>query len=140
MPKHERSRCIACVSYFKSCPDNCEFKNFFPNDSEIDYTNFFKVVKSASSLRALLNETVDGRVKTDVEKLTQIRSILIEGNISRRYPVQRAACKIYMLHKRIESLELQLPEKSKTSKMAPLSFSAATVTRDPLYNVDSFML
>ncbi|KAK9208062.1 hypothetical protein WN944_000416 [Citrus x changshan-huyou] len=67
MPKHERSRCIACVSYFKSCPDDCQFKCFFPNDSKIDYTNFFKVVKSASSFRALLNETVDRIVKIDPE-------------------------------------------------------------------------
>ncbi|KAK9208061.1 hypothetical protein WN944_000415 [Citrus x changshan-huyou] len=67
MPKHEHNRCIAYVSYFKSCPDDCQFKCFFPNDSEIDYTNFFKVVKNASSLTALLNETVDWRVKIDPE-------------------------------------------------------------------------
>ncbi|KAK9211084.1 hypothetical protein WN943_000458 [Citrus x changshan-huyou] len=67
MPKHERSRCIACVSYFKSCLGDCQFKSFFPNDSEIDYTNFFKVVKNASSLTALLNETVDWMVKIDPE-------------------------------------------------------------------------
>ena len=78
MPKHKRSRCIACVCYFKSCPDNCEFKCFFPDDREIDYSNFFKIVKGVLSLRTLLNDTVDERAKTDSEKLTQIRSILIE--------------------------------------------------------------
>ncbi|KAK9208064.1 hypothetical protein WN944_000418 [Citrus x changshan-huyou] len=67
MPKHERSRSIACVSCFKSCPDDCKFKSFFPNDSEIDYTKFFKVVKNASSLTALLNETVNWKVKIDPE-------------------------------------------------------------------------
>ena len=139
MPKQERSRCIDCVRYFKSRHDNCEFKSFFPNDSEIDYNNFFKIVKGASSLRTLLNETVDGRVNTDAGKLTHIRLILIEGNISRMYPVQRAAYIIYTLHKRIESLELQLPEKSKTSIMTPLSFSAATVTLGPFYSVHSFI-
>ena len=78
MPKHERSRFIACICYFKSCLGNCEFKSFFPNDSEIDYSNFFNIVEGALSLRALLNDTVDERVKTDARKLTQIRSILIE--------------------------------------------------------------
>ncbi|KAK9208054.1 hypothetical protein WN944_000408 [Citrus x changshan-huyou] len=67
MPKHERSRSIACVSCFKSCPDDCQFKSFFPNNSEIDYTKFFKVVKNASSLTALLNETVNWKVKIDLE-------------------------------------------------------------------------
>ncbi|KAK9211076.1 hypothetical protein WN943_000450 [Citrus x changshan-huyou] len=113
---------------------------FFPNDIEIVHTNFFKAVKSASSLRALLNETVDERVKTDAEKLTQIRATLIEGNISRKYPVQKAVGIIYTLHKRIESLDLQLPEIRRTSRMTSPSFSAATVTQDPLYNVHSFML
>ena len=140
MPKHECSRCIGCVSYFKSRHGNCEFTSFFPNDNKIDYINFFKIVKGGSSLRALLNETVDGGVIIDAGKLTHIRSILIEGNISRRYPVQRAAGIIYTLHKRIESLELKLPEKSKTSIMTPLSFSAARVTPCPLYSIDSFML
>ena len=140
MPKHERSQCIACVSYFKSCLGKCEFKSFFSNDSKIDYNNFFKVVKCASSLRVLLNETIDGMDKTDARKLTQIRSILMEGNISRRYQIQRTAGIIYTLHKRIESIELQQPKKWRTSRMTPLSFSAATVTPVPLYYVDSFML
>ena len=65
----------------KLCPGNCEFKSFFPNDSEIDYSNFFKIVKGAVSLRALLNDTVDERVKTDAGKLTQIRSILIKEKL-----------------------------------------------------------
>lgn len=60
---------IACLNYHKSYLDDCEFNNFFPYDNEIDYINFFKAAKSVSSLRALLNETVNGRVKTDVEKL-----------------------------------------------------------------------
>ena len=60
---------IANLNYHKSYLDNCELKKFFSYDNEIDYSNFFKAVKSVSSLRALLNETVNGRVKTDAEKL-----------------------------------------------------------------------
>ena len=48
-------------------PTTANSRVFFPNDSEIDYTNFFKVVKNASSLTALLNETVDWKVKIDPE-------------------------------------------------------------------------
>lgn len=58
---------IACLNYHKSYLDDCEFKKFFPYDNEIDYSNFFKAVKSVSSLRTLSNETVDGKVKTDAE-------------------------------------------------------------------------
>lgn len=64
--------------------------------------------------------------------------MLIEENISQKNPIPRAANIIYILQKRIESLKLQLPKTSRTSRMVPPSFSSATVTRDPLYNVDSF--
>ncbi|KAK9208044.1 hypothetical protein WN944_000397 [Citrus x changshan-huyou] len=45
---------------------------------------------------------------------------------------------IYTLHKRIESLDLQLPETRRTTRMSPPSFSTALVTRDTFYHVDSF--
>ena len=89
-------------------------------------------MKSTSSLRALLNEIVEGRVRTDVEKLAQIREMLIKGNINQKYLIQKG--RWYNIHptERIESLELQLPETNRTSRMVPPSLSAATVTRDLL--------
>ena len=96
-------------------------------------------MKSASSLRALLNETVEGWVRTDVEKLAQIRAILVEENINQKYPIQRAAGIIYTLQKRIESLEFQQLETSWTNRMVPPPFTEATTTRDHLYNGDSFI-
>lgn len=152
MPKRQRTRCVACVAYHKPYPQDCEFRPFFPNSTEIDYSNFFKVVKGAAALRALLNEPVHGRHKTDAEKLTVIRAILIEGNIIQQYPVQRAAGIIYTLQKQLASQESQMPG---TSRMAGGSYSAAiqeslhissftgmSYSLDPFLNVNtqSFMI